>query len=335
MDKKVCPMCGKKFKHGSTICTCGYKINLSDSELSSQLVRYAKLSGVSIVLVVAAIAASIVVGIKAHRVEIGLSVGFVFLFAAAVWAKLMGKRQRRLVLEQLGQQFDTQAKSVFGPQLDDKSLGLNVDTIRDAGLSQVLWEKCEKDVERQGVYRNVHFSAANIRLIHVYKNRGQEGGFIDEKVFSGVWICCKTLRGPEKPLFIREREKDSSGEYVKGSFPSNMQTGFERFDRQFAVYAEDIDWARSELTDKFTACLERLPGTAEGRCELRFERGRMYAAISTDRIFSGLGGKVDIRNIDSLRQSFADSLKYMTDILDLLFENSSLFIADQTYNEHS
>ena len=96
--------------------------------------------------------------------------------------------------EQLGDFFRAEYEKFFGPELCTEELCIDRTFLEKLHLLEDQWEECEVENFHGGVYSGARFSAANVRLEHVYEKRnGQEGLETYRKtVFRGLVIRCET-----------------------------------------------------------------------------------------------------------------------------------------------
>ena len=151
------------------------------------------------------------------------------------------------------------------------------------------WEESEVEGFREGVYRGVRFSAANVRLYHVYERGNSHDGYeiCRDMVFKGVVLRCETQTAAPSP--------------VRGN-------------------GRDIPEPRlAELADELTRNVE---GTLLGLC---WKWNVLSLALETDYGFASVASNVDLRDLDAVRRSFTTTLREMEGLLDLILNDTVLF----------
>lgn len=111
------------------------------------------------------------------------------------------KKLRALLREQLGDFFRAELEKAFGPDLRPPALGIDEPLLKTLPLTEGAWEESEVENLRGGVYRGVRFSAANVRLRHVYRRGAPHEGFetCSDEVFRGLILRCETRGGAPSP----------------------------------------------------------------------------------------------------------------------------------------
>ena len=139
----------------------------------------------------------------------------------------------------------------------------------------------------QGTHRGVSFSAANVRLDHVYeRGSGQEGlGTCQDMVFKGVVIRCQTRVAASGLVRGNARTEDS---------PQGIVTENGDFNAHFCVTAEREQDAFCLLTPQFMERLTALEGGVEGHLAGFCWEGRVFSlTIETDYGFASVASSVD------------------------------------------
>ena len=167
----------------------------------------------------------------------------------------------------------------------------------------------------------MHFSAANVRLDHVYERGCGHEGYetCHEMVFKGLVLRCETRTPASSPVLVNARTEDS---------PRGAATGDELFDRCFCVTAEPEQDALSLLAPQFMELMNEFRQRVEGQLlGFRWEGRVLSLAVETDYGFAAVASNVDLRDLDALRRSYCASLHAMEETLDLLLKNTALFAA--------
>lgn len=191
--------------------------------------------------------------------------------------------------------------------------------VRSLRLLDGQWEEIETENFREGEHNGAHFSAANVRLNHVYERGAPQDGLetCRDMVFKGIVLRLEMRHPAAESVLVGARTEDS---------PRGIATGNEEFDRCFCVTAEHEQYAKSVLTPLLTARIlefcRSIDGQLLGFC---LNGSTLSMAIETDYAFACVASSVDLRDLDALRRSYVSSLQEMGRIIDLLAENSELF----------
>ncbi len=171
---------------------------LSDAELSKRLGRYQKQSilgiWVGLIGVIGGVLSYFAVDDAANR-AIWMAVLF---FGGVCCAIVIGggaqKKIKALMQSQLGEFFQTELESAFGPTLHDPALAIDEGLVKTMGLAENQWEECQVEQFHSGSHRGLRFSAANVRLDHVYERAIPHEGLetCREMVFKGLILRCET-----------------------------------------------------------------------------------------------------------------------------------------------
>lgn len=338
MEKLCCPKCGEKLPFRTTVCTCGEKLRLSDEELSRRVTHYARFVDLWYGIAVLAIIASTVIGVSLHSIQLALTVLFISVTVVAVALRTVGGAQTNLLAEQLNEFFQKEAEALFGPALHTEEMRIDQSRIHASGVIETAWEIAEISFPREGVYRGVHFSAANAKIIHEYEAGGtEEDGSQSrrETVFDGIWLVLLMKKRIDPPVFVRRYADKRSGKPNEKSAASNMKMESEAFNEHFAVWTEDEHNAFYLLTPASMEQLEALCTAAEGRPLIRFSGEEMQIAIDTDRRIMSVEGKPNPKDIETYRSGYRRSLAYLARVLDVMIQNTSWFAADEKPEENN
>ena len=266
---------------------------LSEAELSRQLGRYQRQERFYIRFGLICVAVSLILcfavrepALKAVLVGVLFSVGLCCVIFLAEGTK---KKLKKLMREQLGGYFQAELEKAFGPERHSAELRIDEAFLKENQLVDRGWEESEVEEFREGVYRGVRFSAANVRLYHVYQRGNSHDGYetCRDMVFKGVVIRCETQTAAPSP--------------VRGN-------------------GRDIPEPRlAELADELTRNVE---GTLLGLC---WKGNVLSLALETDYGFASVASHVDLRDLDALRRSFTTTLREMEGLLDLVLNDTALF----------
>ena len=111
---------------------------------------------------------------------------------AAVFGGGAQKKLKALVHGQLGDFFRSEWEKTFGPDIHTPEMRIDEPFMRALHLLDGEWETCSVENFHEGEYGGVHFSAANVRLDHVYQRGTPHEGFetCSSMVFRGLVLRC-------------------------------------------------------------------------------------------------------------------------------------------------
>lgn len=300
---------------------------MTDAELSEKLGHYQKMSSVWLLIGLLAVAAGVVSFFAFSDPALKGILTAILFFGGIACALFFGggaqKKIKTLMQEQLGDFFRAELEGAFGAEFVPPEMQIDGKCLKKFCIADGEWEESEVENFHEAAYRGVRFSAANVRLIHVYERavRREELESRRETVFQGLVLCCKTRRSAPSPICVRARTDTS---------PRGIVTDNETFDRLFCVTAEHGEDALFLLTPQFMELLIGFGESIEGRIVgILWEGNTFSMALETDYGFAAVAGSVDLRDIDAVRSSYRNSLREMGETLDLLFRNSALFAAEE------
>ena len=298
------------------------KKRLSDEELSKKLGHYQKISSVlplvGVIGAVSGIVAFFVVRDAALKAILTAVLFFGGVFCAVYSDGGVKKKLNALMQEHLGGFFRAEFERAFGPDLRTPELCIDGQLMEALHLSDGQWEECVTENLHEGVYRGARFSAANVRLDHVYTKGAPHEGFetCRRAVFKGLAVRCETCAASPSPIRINAQAED-------GPHDSAAVSG--EFDRRFRVTAEREADARSFLTPQCMDLLTKLDRSAAGRLSALCREGNVLSLVfETDFVFAAVADGTDLRNLDEVKKSYIDSLHAMEALLDLLRESPAL-----------
>lgn len=220
------------------------------------------------------------------------------------------KKCTALLEEGLGDFFRAEYEKKFGTERADASLVIDAAYVQSLAPLAGEWEECEIEHFHTGVHSDVPFSAANIRLIHVYERGNVQEDLAEwrDLVAQGLVLRCQTEHIAQVPLYVTARKKDD---------PTGT-TGDAAFDSRFRTDAALSSTMRTWILDLDA----RVPGTI--LC-LRWEENTLAIVWKTDYAFAAVASRVDLRDLDAARQSYRSSLTQMAHILDFILTNPVLY----------
>ena len=92
------------------------------------------------------------------------------------------KKLKALMHEQLGDFFRSEWEKTFGPDIHTPEMRIDEPFMKALHLLDGEWETCSVENFHEGEHGGVHFSAANVRLDHVYQRGTPHEGYIVRKM---------------------------------------------------------------------------------------------------------------------------------------------------------
>lgn len=229
------------------------------------------------------------------------------------------KKLKALMQEQMNDFFREELEKAFGTEIHIPELCIDEPFVKMLELGEGKWEECKAEGFYEGIYHGVKFSAANIRLDHVYKKSIPHEGHETciKQVFKGIVLRCKTRIDASLPVRAAARTERS---------PRGVATENETFDRNFCISAETATDVSCLFTQKFFELPEKLEQCADGHvCAFQWEKDTFSLAMETDFEFASVAGNIDFSDLDAVRRSYTESLWKTEKLLDILLENTELF----------
>lgn len=281
---------------------------LSDEALSQQLGRLQRVeTSFSVLCVVSVIACALVLLVWQEKIAgcvllaIGVASGLIFGSAQ--------KRKKTLLNAQLGDFYRAELERAFGPEGHSPELRIDEAWLRTSKLVDRLWEKSEIRDFREGVYRGVRFSAANVTLNHSYEHRsGQDMVTEITEMLDGVVVRCKAADGT---LTIHERVEEH---------PCGDLSDPAAFAARYTVCGGD--GADAEASPTLREMLKELERLTAGEVESVLLRdGTLSVALNTKYAFADVPAQMDMRDIGAVRKWYTATLQGMCRILDALLKS--------------
>ena len=297
-------------------------IKMTDAELSKKLGHYQAMSVIWFwVGVVGAVSGVIFYFVLQNKALKSLLVAVLFfggIFCASFFSGGAQKKLKALMHEQMGDFFRSEWEKTFGPDIHTPEKRIDEPFMKALHLLDGEWETCSVENFHEGEYGGVRFSAANVRLDHVYQRGTPHEGFetCSSMVFRGLVLRCAAHVSAASPVLAAARTADS---------PRGILTGHAAFDRSFCVTADsEQDAARlltAQMIDFFTAFGRSVEGQLLSLC---WRENTFSLALETDYAFAAVAGSVDLRDLDAVRRSYVRSLQEMCCVLDQLKASPAL-----------
>lgn len=265
-------------------------------------------------LICSAAASVCIIGCAAVLLLMRASVPAALLFAAAAAAICLGDRARkrlvRLVSDEHGEFFRLELERMFGPDAQTPEMHICTKTLKKLHISDGKWDECEFSRYREGSYRGVHFSAANLKLYRLVKTGSPHDGFVTEQrcVFRGIAVCC-AARLPAPSTICAYAS--AGGDTPDCCFQFTSAPG-----------ADDSSSVTSQLTTMLRCLGDGIDGHISG---LYWQGNILSLVIETDYAFASVADGTDMSDWDAVRRSYTASLLEMKKMLDLIFSSCSLF----------
>lgn len=281
---------------------------LSDEALSRQLGRYQRVEAIFMLLcIVSVIACVLVLWVWQKKL---LACALLAVGAAGGLIAGAAQRQRRALLDaQLGDFYRAELDRAFGPEGRSPELRIDEAWLRESRLVDRLWEKCELRCFREGVYRGMRFSAANVILRHSYEHRnGQDMVTEITEMLDGIVIRCKAADGA---LAIRERVEEH---------PCGDLSDPAAFAARYTVCGRDGETA--EAAPQLREMFKELERVTAGEMESAVLRdGTLSIALNTKYAFAEVPAQMDMRDLGAVRKWYTATLQGMCRILDVLLKS--------------
>ena len=188
---------------------------LSDAELSKKLGHYQKMSRIWILVGLFGALSGTVSYFAVQDTALKAILTGVLFFGGVCCAVFLGgsaqKKLQALIQEQFGDFFRAEWEKAFGPDMHTPEMCVDEPFLRTFHLLDGQWEECTVENFHEGDYRGVHFSAANVRLDHVYERGCGHEGYetCHEMVFKGLVLRCETQTPAPSPVLVNARTEDS------------------------------------------------------------------------------------------------------------------------------
>ena len=191
---------------------------LSDAELSKKLGHYQKMSRVWILVGLFGALSGTVSYFAVQDTALKAILTGVLFFGGVCCAVFLGgsaqKKLKALIQEQFGDFFRTEWEKAFGPDMHTPEMCVDEPFLRTFHLLDGQWEECTVENFHEGDYRGVHFSAANVRLDHVYERGCGHEGY---ETRDGLQRPRAALRNADARPLPRPRQRKDGGQPARRS----------------------------------------------------------------------------------------------------------------------
>ena len=196
--------------------------------------------------------------------------------------------------------------------------------IRSAGLIGD-WDKIAGSDFIEGTYKGIQIRYSDLHLEReeeYYDEGKRKTRYIT--VFKGQWLICDFQKELAAALRLFERKSGTKWNSVRDMSRSSIETENIEFNKKFKILTADGHTAFYVLTPHFMEHLLAADETADAASFFCFMDGRVHIALYSGRDSFELKG-VKVSDMEAVRNKFRRDLKYMTDIMDELLINDTLF----------
>lgn len=178
------------------------------------------------------------------------------------------------------------------------------------------WNKFSGNDYIRGKYKGhvIEFSDIHLEEEHSDPNDDDTNRTVTETIFRGHWIICrlnKTL-----PAFVRLREGKGSG---------NAETESAAFNAKYEITTDDPHSLFYVLTPHFMEYIVAADETVDAKTFFCFTGNLLHIAVYNNCDSFELSGS----DPSAARERVKREMKYILDILDVLFQNENLFGAEE------
>ena len=208
---------------------------MSEAELSKKLGQYQKQARIWTIIGLVGVLGGVISFFAVDDMALKSILTAVLFFGGVCAALLLGggaqKKLKTLMQEQMGDFFRAELENAFGPDMHTAQMLIDEKLVRSLRLLDGQWEEIETENFHEGEHNGAHFSAANVRLNHVYERGAPQDGLetCRDMVFKGIVLRLEMRYPAAESVLVGARTEDS---------PRGIATGNEEFDRCFCVAAE-------------------------------------------------------------------------------------------------
>lgn len=257
---------------------------MTDAALSRKLGHYQRMAAVWRRVGLAAVVGGVIAFFAVRDTALRAVLTAALFFGGICCAVFLGggaqKKLRALLQEQLGDFFRAELEKAFDPDLRPPALGIDEPFLKTLPLTESAWEESEVENLRGGVYRGVRFTAANVRLYHVYRRGAPHEGYetCSDEVFRGLILRCETREGAPAPQLAGWAQ--TLGRQIEGKvcglrWEGGVLTLALETDYAFAAVAGSVDLRDLDAArESYRASLRELAGLLD----LLLENTALFAA---------------------------------------------------------
>ena len=150
---------------------------MSEAELSKKLGQYQKQARIWTIIGLVGVLGGVISFFAVDDMALKSILTAVLFFGGVCASLFLGggaqKKLKALMQEQMGDFFRAELENAFGPDMHTAQILIDEKLVRSLRLLDGQWEEIETENFREGEHNGAHFSAANVRLNHVYE-RGRK-----------------------------------------------------------------------------------------------------------------------------------------------------------------
>ena len=165
---------------------------MSEAELSKKLGQYQKQARIWTIIGLVGVLGGVISFFSVDDMALKSILTAVLFFGGVCAALFLGggaqKKLKALMQEQMGDFFRAELENAFGPDMHTAQMLIDEKLVRSLRLLDGQWEEIETENFREGEHNGAHFSAANVRLNHVYERGAPQDGLetCRDMVFKGI-----------------------------------------------------------------------------------------------------------------------------------------------------
>lgn len=297
---------------------------MTDEELSKKLGRYQAWARIWICVGLIGTLSGTASFFFVQNVALKAVLCSVLFFGGVICAVFLGggaqKKINKLMKSELGGFFESEFTKAFGEEKHNAKMKIDGALMKRLNLFEGQWEECEAESFHEGEYKKIRFSAANVRLNHVYERGNIHDGLetCRDMVFKGVVIRCETRALCASCVSALARTEDSK---------DGVFSGDAALDRCFVFSADSKTDVYTLATPRFSDMMKEFMSEVDGTVlGFLWEGDTLTLAVETDYGFASIASTVDLRDVEAVRKSYIKSLFEMKGTLDILFKNTDLFL---------
>jgi hypothetical protein len=187
--------------------------------------------------------------------------------------------------------------------------------IKETGLFSG-WNNFHGNDYISGTYKGHKIEISDIFLEQeVERGSGDNKKTVKTTIFKGQWMTCKLAKN--LPAVIRLSESSKKG---------NIETENIAFNNKYSIYTDNPHYMFYVLTPHFMEYIVSADEVAEARTFFCFEKDTVHIAIYNGHDAFEMPARKDCKeNFSLAREQIKIEMKYITEILDELLRNDSLF----------
>ena len=297
--------------------------NLKDEEFTRELKRLRKRKRIARIISLTLILGGIIMLFVLYQLYFDTLTGFIMILAGLLFwgisAIYMSGDRETAIKKFIADYKEKTEYESFGSNMESPGWEITKEYLLNNNISQKEWDEFKAADRYEGYWNGIHFMAANLTLtgkmrpLDAADENAPSSGRTD--MFSGILISVETKVSAKSPFLIT---------FPKYGGGAANPIALNELSKRCIVRSDDPDYARTFI-DTYAACIHRLYNEYKYSPHIYFGGDRLQIGIQLlgDK-FRAVNGRPDINNPDSFRDSFNDSLKYVTRALDIIKEETDL-----------